>query len=182
MNLRSSAAGGLSRFAHLAGLRSASAAKAEAEPDDKKPKDEEEEDKASASEDEDKKDEAKASDEGDEKPEDEKDEEKESKARADGAKAERARCAAIFASPFAANNPALAATLAFEGDYSAEQAAAIMQAATVGAPRASGLAARMASQKPIQVGAEDAPPPSADTPDGAAASVISAMKLARGAK
>lgn len=65
---------------------------------------------------------------------------KEEKARA----CERARCAAIFATSYAAKNPALAAELAFNTGMSVKQAKAVMKAATeVMTNQKGGLAARM---------------------------------------
>ncbi|EPD5918714.1 hypothetical protein ACSCCP_004678, partial [Escherichia coli] len=57
---------------------------------------------------------------------------------------ERHRCAAIFATPYAAKNPALAAELAFNTRMSVKQARAVMKAAVAGgAGQKGGLAARM---------------------------------------
>lgn len=73
----------------------------------------------------------------DENAEDDDDEEK---ARA----SERHRCAAIFATPYAAKNPALAAELAFNTRMSVKQASAVMKAALAGGmSQKGGLAARM---------------------------------------
>ncbi|HCS4631587.1 TPA: hypothetical protein ORQ24_000023 [Escherichia coli] len=73
----------------------------------------------------------------DENAEDDDDEEK---ARA----SERHRFAAIFATPYAAKNPALAAELAFNTRMSVKQASAVMKAAVAGgAGQKGGLTARM---------------------------------------
>ncbi|MDQ9306028.1 hypothetical protein KJE01_21885 [Escherichia marmotae] len=73
----------------------------------------------------------------DENAEDDNDEEK---SRA----SERHRCAAIFATPYAAKNPALAAELAFNTRMSVKQARAVMKAAVAGgAGQKGGLTARM---------------------------------------
>lgn len=64
----------------------------------------------------------------------------EEKARA----SERHRCAAIFATPYAAKNTALAAELAFNTRMSVKQARAVMKAAVAGgAGQKGGLASRM---------------------------------------
>lgn len=59
---------------------------------------------------------------------------KEAKAFRDGRAAERARCAAIFASPAAAGRPDLAATLAFSTSQTSAEAVAVLTAASAGAP------------------------------------------------
>lgn len=57
---------------------------------------------------------------------------------------ERERCAAIFATSYAAKNPALAAELAFNTRLSVKQARAVMKAALEGAAgKKGGLSARM---------------------------------------
>jgi hypothetical protein len=66
-----------------------------------------------------------------------------------GAKKERARCAAIFASPAAARNVALAAELAFNTDLSATQATAILAKT----PAAAGNSTRAAGNPRVGVGA-----------------------------
>ncbi|WP_097458069.1 hypothetical protein [Escherichia coli] len=78
----------------------------------------------------------------DDDPDDEnaEDDDDEEKARA----SERHRCAAIFATPYAAKNPALAAELAFNTRMSVKQARAVMKAAVAGdAGQKGGLASRM---------------------------------------
>ncbi|EIC3243769.1 hypothetical protein K5037_004781 [Escherichia coli] len=68
------------------------------------------------------------------------DDDVEEKARA----SERQRCAAIFATPYAAKNTALAAELAFNTRMSVKQARAVMKAALAGgAGQKGGLASRM---------------------------------------
>jgi hypothetical protein len=62
-------------------------------------------------------------------------------ARSEGAKAERDRCAAIFAAPAAARNVAMAAELAFGTDLSAERAIALLDK-TPAPAAAAGRAAR----------------------------------------
>jgi hypothetical protein len=77
-----------------------------------------------------------------------------------GAKAERARGAAIFGAQEAAINPALAASLAFESDVPVKQALALLRAgaAGAGAPRKGGLDQRMQRQPqpPLAGGAQGA--------------------------
>ncbi|EHM4464135.1 hypothetical protein KGH42_000107 [Escherichia coli] len=68
------------------------------------------------------------------------DDDNEEKARA----SERHRCAAIFATPYAAKNTALAAELAFNTRMSVKQARAVMKAAVAGgAGQKGGLTGRM---------------------------------------
>ena len=148
-------AGGLSRFAHLAGL-SRRASKADDQTDEEKKKEEEEAAKAKAEEDEEEK---KRKDEEEEaakaKANEEGEDEKEAKAFAAGASAERIRCSEIFASAAAGNNPAMAAELAFNTGLSADAAISILKTSPSSAARA-GLAARMANTDPIRVGADQA--------------------------
>nr|WP_314074872.1 hypothetical protein [uncultured Roseococcus sp.] len=71
-------------------------------------------------------------------------------AEARGAARERARCRAIFASPDAASNVALAAHLAFDTDQTAAQAVATLK---LSGKSASGLGARMAAAPNPSLGA-----------------------------
>lgn len=75
----------------------------------------------------------------------------EEKAEARGAAAERARCRAIFASPAAANNVALAAHLAFDTNQTAAQAIGTLKVG--GKSSAGGLGARMAAAPNPSLGA-----------------------------
>ena len=178
MNLRN-AAGGLSRFAHLAGLRATrttagapaaeedqdekdEAAKAKAEEDEKDMPDEDEGDKDARAEEDDK------------KPDDEDD------AKA-AASAERARCAAIFAAPEAAANLSLAAHLAFETDLTAKQAVGALRAGGMAAeqPRRSSLSERMERQPKANLGTGGNAGPDMSTAAGAAAFILGAGRAAQ---
>lgn len=154
MTLRNAAGGRLSRFAHLAGFGRALAEDDKDQKDKdaaKKAEDEEEEKDTSAEDDDDERKEPDSDEpEADDDDEDDKKEGKQAKRiRA----AERARCAAIFASPAAAGNVALAAELAFGTGMPAAQAVALLEAAANGQPRG-GLGTRMAAVKKIQLGAD----------------------------
>lgn len=104
--------------------------------------------------------------------EDEKDDEKAS-ARA----RERGRCAAIFASPAAAANPAAAAELAFGTTLPRSQALRVLKATAASGKPERGLSARMAGEPRRAVGAEDNP--SGGKPS-IAAQVVAADKVRRG--
>ena len=190
----------MAMFSHLLGLaRGDLSATAKAEDDDKRDdkSDEKKDAKAKAEADDDKgdpkddqkskaKSKAKAEDDKDEK-DDEDAKETKAKAFADGmaagVAAERKRATAILSAKEAGTNPALAAQLVCTTGMEPEAAIAVMSTAGSIAPQQrAGLAARMAEQKPIRVGADAAPAPSLDTPEGAAASVISAMNAALGKK
>lgn len=93
--------------------------------------------------------------------------------------AERARCAAIFAAPAAAQNTALAAHLAFETDLTAEQA---IGALALGGKAGSGLASRMAHAPNPSLGTGGTPKPHADSADALAAQITSSARIARGGK
>ncbi|MBX6382087.1 MAG: hypothetical protein IRZ07_03800 [Microbispora sp.] len=188
MNLRN-AAGGLSRFAHLAGIvrPKAKAEGGEPEDDDKEKREPEAEEK----DEDERKEDARAEDgedeekdaEGDEKEsedEDEDEEKKDAKAFAAGRKAERARCAAIFASPEAGLNPAMAAELAFNTSLSAKRAIGVLKAGAV-APSRAGLGARMASTPPIKIGADQASDPPASKAAEAAQLASRTLAAARAA-
>jgi hypothetical protein len=154
MSIRTLAARGLS-FAHLAGL-SSRAARAENEDDERKQRDGEsdedyakrmeeldnEEEKARKAEEERKEEEARkaeeqrkeeearrAEDNKDDDPsaEDDEEEMRGKSAAARARRRERARCAAIFASPAAARNPVLAANLAFTTEMSRRSAIAMLE-------------------------------------------------------
>lgn len=75
----------------------------------------------------------------------------EEKAEARGAAAERARCRAIFASPAAANNIALAAHLAFDTSLTAKEAVGALKLG--GRSNSGGLGARMAAAPNPSLGA-----------------------------
>jgi hypothetical protein len=161
-------------FAHLFGGAKAPT-KAEDKPADpaaEKPEAEEEEDKPTET----------PTAEGDkpeaEEEEDMAEEDKEEATKAARA-AERARCRAIFASPAAANNVALAAHLAFDTDLTAEQAIGVL---ALGGKSGSGLAARMQGAPNPTLGTGGAPKPEASSPEGLAAQIIASARLARGGK
>ncbi|GGJ14153.1 hypothetical protein [Neoroseomonas lacus] len=125
MTLRTRAAAALSPFAHLAGFGPRRAPKAEGEPPKDAPdaegEEEEAEDKATDPKDpppepngeDDKAGEGAAEDEGDPEEEDPDEEMRGNSAAAQARRRERARCAAIFASPHAAGRADVAAQLAF---------------------------------------------------------------------
>lgn len=94
--------------------------------------------------------------------------------------AERARCAAIFAAPSAANNVALAAHLAFETDLPAEQVIGAL--ALGGSKPAGGLAARMSNAPNPVLGTGAPPKASADSADTLAAQITASARVARGGK
>jgi hypothetical protein len=151
-------------FAHLAGLpRSNAKAKSKADDgDDKKesPEPDDEDDEKAKSNDEDKNyaeddDPDSQAESDDNEPEDGEKKDKAKKASADddkkeddeekmqaGARRERARCAAIFASPAAARNVQLAAELAFNTDLSSKQAVAVLEKSPAARPAHPDRAAR----------------------------------------
>lgn len=91
---------------------------------------------------------------------------------------ERARCAAIFADSAAANNPGLAATLAFNTDMPRSQAVAVLRAGGASTPQRISLDSRMRAVKTPNVGTSDP-----DKPQGAgskAAQIIAAGQKRRG--
>lgn len=164
MNLRNAAGAAVSRFAHLSGLASP---KSKAEGD--KPEDDKDDEKEKPATEDDKDDDAKAkakdddadpNDDDDRKDQDGEEDDKEPKdkdakaAYAAGFRDAQARAASIFGHAAAAGNPALAAELAFNTNVPAAQAVALLSVGGV-SPR-SGLASRMASTKPISVGADHA--------------------------
>ncbi|HAX5205285.1 TPA: hypothetical protein JZG45_000006 [Escherichia coli] len=154
----------MSKFNFLHLLGSGSRARMDDDPEDKRDGEEPEEDENRRAEGDDPdndKDENKASRAGD-YPDDDSDEnnaegdDKDEKARA----CERARCAAIFATSYAAKNPALAAELAFNTGMSVKQARAVMKAATeVMANQKGGLAARMQHAPRPETGRDVRPAP-----------------------
>lgn len=188
MHLRT-AAGGLSRFAHLAGIVRPKAKaegdepedeerkKREPEAEDEKDEDEREDD-ARAEEDEEEKD-AERDEEG---PEDEEPKDKDGKqAFAAGRKAERARCAAIVAAASGPEQMPLAAHLAFETDMPVKAAVGALRVAAAAVPKRAGLADRMASVPPINVGADQASdPPASKTAEAAqlASRILAAARAA----
>ena len=189
---------GTSAFAHLLG-RPAAAKRAEEDEDERK-KDEEARAKAKAAEDEDKKkdEEARAKAEEDEDKR-KKDEEVRKKAKAEGddeddeddAKAsaarrrERARCAAIFASPHAAVRPDVAAALAFGTDMSRAEACNVLAAVAAGeAPRAARGAGRLAERMDRSPNPDVGTPgeaPAANDPAAVAQRMLASAAKARGA-
>jgi hypothetical protein len=70
-----------------------------------------------------------------------------------GARAQRRRCAAIFAAPAATQNLTMAATLAFETSLTADKAEAVLEQAPAPQAAKPGLAARMAAALPPRIGA-----------------------------
>lgn len=119
---------------------------------------------------------AKGKAEGDNEDEEGEEDEKEKAAR----KSERARCAAIFASPVAGVRPDMAAHLAFNTDMSAKAAVEMLGAIAAGTAQPSNLASRMAGVKTPNVGASV---PAAKQATGAAAAanlIIEAGKKRRG--
>lgn len=188
MNLRNAAGGLSSRFAHLAGLRRAAKPKGDETPatkDDVEDVAEDVEDLEEKVEElEEKVEEEEEEDEAEEAPDNPPEPERPAEARAfrngrkAGAKAERARCAAIFGAKEAALNGPLAASLAFESDLPVKQALAILRAGTAGGGADAGAATggldrRMASTKRIQLGSE-AGGPDRSTADGNAAFILGA--------
>ena len=95
---------------------------------------------------------------------------------------ERARCAAIFADPAAALNPALAAQLAFGTSLPRSEAVAVLRAG--GIPAASGrrgLADRMQAAGIPAVGPDGAPQPGGKrTPEAIGDEIIHNMEQAKG--
>jgi hypothetical protein len=192
-------------FAHLVGLRAAppppaAAAKAEDDEDMKKDRYEEDDngdDKGEAAEEKEvkggkakkgKKAKKDREEENEDDPDDDEDEEGDddgddeemsanAEARAPRLR-ERARCAAIFADPAAAQNPALAAQLAFGTSLPRSQAIRVLRAGGVPAGK-SGLAERMARAPTPPVGPND-PPTDRSSPKAIADGVIAAYEQARG--
>lgn len=188
-------------FAHLLGLPAAAAARVEdddkkkdpdaddgdddesaarADDDDSEDDKDEKKDKSAKAEDDDgdddeKKDGQKASkaDDGD----DSDDDGKEKAAR----KSERARCAAIFASPAAGARPDMAAHLAFNTGMSSKAAVEMLGVAAAGsAPAARGLASRMANVGIPNVGAGAPVGKSATGASSVANMIVEAGKKRRG--
>ncbi|HET6606738.1 MAG TPA: hypothetical protein VFG62_08725 [Rhodopila sp.] len=91
---------------------------------------------------------------------------------------ERARCAAIFADAAAANNPALAATLAFNTDMPRSQAVAVLRAGGSAAPKKPSLYERMSRENHPRVGASDPGKPA--EANSLAARIVAAGKKRRG--
>lgn len=111
------------------------------------------------------------------KPQDGAEEKPEEETPAQARAAERARCRAIFASPAAARNVAMAAHLAFDTDLTAAQAIGLLN--TV--PSSNGLGARMADAPNPQLGAGTPPKAAASSPEAVAAGMLAAARKARGA-
>jgi hypothetical protein len=185
-------------FAHLLGLPAAAAARVDDDKEDKKDPDADDGDdgddaKADDSDKDDKKD-AKADD--GQEPDDEKDESKaKSKAGAEDGddeddsdkekaarQSERARCAAIFASPAAATRPDMAAHLAFNTGMSSKAAVEMLGAIAAGGAAPRGLASRMASTSIPNVGASAPAGKQATGAASAASMIIEAGKKRRGEK
>ena len=96
-------------------------------------------------------------------------------------KRERARCAAIFAVPEAANNTRLAAELAFATDLTRSAALAVMKAAPAQVTGRTGLSARMAVEPTPVVGPDPGPAkPEANDPKTLAESIVATARRARG--
>jgi hypothetical protein len=133
-----------STFAHLAGLGRGGLRADDAPADDKKPDAKAEDPPA---EDDETKPAAKADDDSDSDDDDKT--EMNGKGAASAARGrERARCAAIFASPHAAANVALAASLAFETTLTRKEALAVLQTQPVRAAPGAGREARNPSLGP----------------------------------
>lgn len=97
-----------------------------------------------------------------------------------GARAERARCMAIFKDKAAGKNPALAASLAFESALPAKQAVAILKAGALTAPSGRpGLGDRMAAQPRASIGT-GGEAPDQDNPKALGASIVNTLARLRG--
>lgn len=191
MNLRNAAGGLSSRFAHLAGLRRATKPKADDTPatqddvEDVAEDVEELEEKVDELEERVEDEEEEGEEEADQPAEPD---ERPAEARAfrrgrqAGAKAERARCAAIFGAQEAGTNTALAASLAFETNLPPKQALAILRAGAAGASMAvrSGLDARMAGMKQSRIRDDSAGDPNSSA--SLAANVHATLARLRGKK
>ncbi|ENT2050978.1 hypothetical protein ACOIP4_000737 [Salmonella enterica] len=190
----------VSRFAHLLGLRAMAEdddnrdENAEDEDDDKKAKKakgrkaEDEEDEPDASEDDgDDEDDPDASeDDGDDEGADDGDDDKDAKAVKQGRRAERCRCARIFGSRYAADNPALAAALAFETGMSSAQAIKVMSTGGMpvwssARPARISLDERMAGIKNIHLGRDEELASTASA-KGRVSAMISLYNRVRGVK
>lgn len=107
------------------------------------------------------------------------DDEKEKAARV----SERARCAAIFASPAAGIRPDMAAHLAFSTDMSSSEAVKMLSAFASGAPAArKSLSSRMAAQTIPNPGASSGGGPAVSGPQAVAQQILAAAREARGEK
>ena len=95
---------------------------------------------------------------------------------------ERARMLSILSAPEAANNPPLAAHLAFQTDHNAATAIGVLRAFVRAQPepepRRASLSERMASVRIPPLGTEP-PQPAAGTPEAAAALILNSMKNGR---
>lgn len=196
MNLRNAAGGLSSRFAHLAGLRRVAAKpkgdETPATKDDVEDVAEDVEDLEEKVEDlEDKVEEQEDEDEAEAAPDNPPEPERPAEARAfrngrkAGAKAERARWAAIIGSPEASLNIQQAACLA-DSDMPVKKVLEVLRAnpaASTGGSGAAkgGLDRQMAGTKRIQIGGEPGGP-DRNTADGNAAFILGAAKAARGGK
>lgn len=186
-------------FAHLLGLPAAAAARAEEDEDKKQRADESDDDYAKRMEEEDKKGDedekgAKKAEGGDDDAGDDEKDEAKAKGKAEGGddedeegdkekaarQSERARCAAIFASPAAGARPDMAAHLAFNTDLSAKAAVDMLGAFAAGGAQPSNLASRMAGVKTPNVGASAPAGKQATGPAAAANMIIEAGKKRRG--
>lgn len=180
------------RFAHLLGIRAS-----QAEDDEmKQGADESDEDYAKRMEEDEKKkeDEAKRAQEDEKKKEDEakKAEDEKNKSKAGGGndeedekekaarKSERARCAAIFASPAAGIRPDVAAHLAFSTDMSSADAVGMLETVSAGSTPVRGLAMRMATVAVPNVGDSGGAAPAAGSSTDIAAKIVAAGKKRRG--
>jgi hypothetical protein len=181
-------------FAHLLGLPAAAAASVDDDKDDKKDKkdakageggDPDEEDKddkkdakaAGGDQDEDDKDDTKAEDDEDDATAEDGESDKEKAAR----QSERARCAAIFASPAAGGRPDMAAHLAFNTGMGAKAAVEMLGViAAGGASQPRGLATRMSGVTIPNVGASAPAGKQGTGATSAASMIIEAGKKRRG--
>ncbi len=181
-------------FTHLLGLRprSKKAKNEDSKPEDKKGKKAEEDEEEEGSEDD--SDEKKAEGEDTEaedsdeekKAEDDSDDEKTKgnapaqKTYAAGRADERARCAAIFASPVAAGQPHIAAKLAFTTNLTVKQVTGILAETVSSAP--TGLSDRMARTGNPNPGSDSGAAHTPDSPEGIAARMRTVYDRVNGKK
>ena len=143
-----------SRFAHLSKLFSKATDDEEEKENAQAVEDEEEKEDEEEAEDEKETNAENSDDEEDEEKAEEKAEEDESPEAKKARKAENSRCAAIFASPHAANHTGMAAHFAFETRMSAKEAIAALALVPNAAPKAKTLDERMQGVKNPRVGSE----------------------------
>ncbi|EBQ8620994.1 hypothetical protein F0675_23360 [Salmonella enterica] len=125
-------------------------------------------------------------DDGDDEGADDGDDDKDAKAVKQGRRAERCRCARIFGSRYAADNPALAAALAFETGMSSAQAIKVMSTGGMpvwssARPARISLDERMAGIKNIHLGRDEELASTASA-KGRVSAMISLYNRVRGVK